>query len=77
MKNYQTENSRAEKLYPSERTNDNFCKGDCPQIPFPLPPNGSRSTERLFPIRHLRDRHHRKRGEDAGAGVHFQGHGAE
>ena len=38
MKNYQTENSRAEKLYPSERTNDNFCKGDCPRIPFPLPP---------------------------------------
>ena len=29
---------------------------------------------RLFPIRHLRDRHHRKRGEDAVAGVHFQGH---
>ena len=38
MKNYQTENLRAEKLYPSERTNDNFCKGDCPRIPFPLLP---------------------------------------
>ena len=38
MKNYRTENSRAEKLYPSERTNDNFCKGDGPQIHFSLPP---------------------------------------
>ena len=32
---------------------------------------------RLFPIPHLRDRHHRQCGEDAVAGVYFQGHGAE
>ena len=38
MKNYRPENARAEKLYPSERTNDNFSRRDCPQIPFPLPP---------------------------------------
>ena len=42
-----------------------------------MPSNDFRSTERLFPIRHLRDRHRRKRGKSTGAGVHFQDHGAE
>ena len=32
---------------------------------------------RLFPIRPLWDRHHRKRGEDTVAGVYFRGHGGE
>ena len=40
-------------------------------------PRQDRDTRRLFSIRHLWDRHHRQRGEDAVAVAHFQGHGVE
>ena len=43
---------------------------------FPRQNRATFSTA-LFLRRPLRNRHHRQRGEDAVAGVHFQGHGAE
>ena len=75
--------SVAEHLHRSTQAAERFPDGNQPgaltlrALFSHVPQTKQGHYRRLFPIRPLWNRHHRKRREDAVAGVHFQGHGAE